>query len=60
MEQEGVAATRVPSDCLDCSYIIHVSADRFKKDWHQGVLKVLKLADKMNFRSLALPALGTG
>ncbi|KAK7479331.1 hypothetical protein BaRGS_00029409 [Batillaria attramentaria] len=59
MEETGVAATPVDSTSLNCSTIIHVSADRFKKDWQEGTLQALRMADRLKLRSVALPALGT-
>lgn len=60
MADTGVAVTSVENSQLSCGRVIHVSADRFKHDWHQGILTVLRTADAEGIQSVALPALGTG
>ena len=60
MADTGVAVTSMESSQLSCGSVIHVSADRFKRDWHRGILTVLRTADAEGIQSVALPALGTG
>lgn len=60
MTEVGVAVTKVEAAELSCGSVIHVSADRFKRDWRQGILTVLRTADSEGLQSIALPALGTG
>ena len=59
MAERGVAVTRVGGG-LACGHVIHVSADRFRRDWSGAVTAVLQAADAEGMRSIALPALGTG
>ncbi|XP_070211847.1 protein mono-ADP-ribosyltransferase PARP14-like [Littorina saxatilis] len=59
MGEHGVVVTRVDG-LASCRHVIHVSADRFKGDWTEGILAVLRLAEEEGIRSVAMPALGTG
>ena len=60
MIETGVAVTKVEASELACGSVIHVSADRFKRDWQQGILTVLRTADAQDIQSIAMPAFGTG
>ncbi|XP_076464945.1 protein mono-ADP-ribosyltransferase PARP14-like isoform X2 [Babylonia areolata] len=60
MMERGVAITKVESSKLSCGNVVHVSADRFKRDWQKGVLEVLKAADEERITSISMPALGSG
>ncbi|XP_059146945.1 protein mono-ADP-ribosyltransferase PARP14-like [Physella acuta] len=56
MKDKGLAVTSASG--LPCSKIFHLSMDRFKYDWGSGVSLVLKEAERIGIRSLALPVLG--
>ncbi|KAK0055299.1 poly [ADP-ribose] polymerase 14 [Biomphalaria pfeifferi] len=58
MFKDGLVVTDAPN--LKCKKIIHISQDRFMKDWSTGISKVLNEADRFGAKSLALPALGAG
>ncbi|KAL5022626.1 hypothetical protein ScPMuIL_001781 [Solemya velum] len=45
---------------LKCQVIIHLKAKKKASGWRKIVAKCLEEADKMQFRSISLPALGTG
>ncbi|XP_055874120.1 uncharacterized protein LOC106074325 isoform X2 [Biomphalaria glabrata] len=58
MAVDGLVVTDAPN--LICKKIIHISQDKFTRDWATGITKVLNEADSHGIKSLALPALGTG
>ncbi|KAH9499195.1 hypothetical protein Btru_004404 [Bulinus truncatus] len=58
IKQNGVVMTSAPG--LKCKKIFFISQDKFTTHWDDGILQVLKEADRAGIKSLALPALGAG
>ncbi|KAK3600834.1 hypothetical protein CHS0354_014195 [Potamilus streckersoni] len=58
LKTNGFAITRAGS--LPCKRIIHLVAQDKKEDWKNMIEHVLCQADKLSFKSVSFPALGTG
>lgn len=58
MQDEGIIMTKAYR--LNSSIILHVNADRFSRNWEEGIELCFKVAEQNGVRSIAMPALGTG